>query len=294
MNTPFFSVLIANYNNGKYLQEAIDSVLAQTYTNWEVIIVDDGSTDNSQNIYNKYKDNPQFHIYYNGENKGCGYTKHQCAVHANGEYCGYLDPDDVLLPNALDVIATLLTNNDKASLAVSRYYFCDIAMNILGEGRPLVIPEGISYFENHDYRAENFAGFRKKSYIKMGGIDVTAHAGVDADLYFRLEEVGEMEISHEITYKYRIYSESITGNHNMAFYWNCIVRHNTCLRRGLKPELYSGNDFVSLIEEKDKEIYRLSHSHAFKFGRFLLQPYHWAKRAIKKIQQCNFQHNEPH
>lgn len=46
-----FSVLIANYNNGKYLMEGINSVYAQTYTNWEIILVDDASTDNSKEIY---------------------------------------------------------------------------------------------------------------------------------------------------------------------------------------------------------------------------------------------------
>ena len=50
-NQPLFSVLIANYNNGKYLMDAIESVRRQTYTNWEIILVDDGSTDNSHELY---------------------------------------------------------------------------------------------------------------------------------------------------------------------------------------------------------------------------------------------------
>ena len=50
-DNPLFSVLIANYNNGKYLMEAINSVYAQTYTNWEIILVDDASTDNTKEIY---------------------------------------------------------------------------------------------------------------------------------------------------------------------------------------------------------------------------------------------------
>ena len=71
MTHPLFSILIANYNNGRYLQEAIDSVLAQTYTNWEVVIVDDKSTDNSFEIYEKYKDDPRFHVCFNDVNRGC-------------------------------------------------------------------------------------------------------------------------------------------------------------------------------------------------------------------------------
>ncbi len=72
---PLFSVLIANYNDGKYLQEAIESIFAQTYDNWEIIIVDDGSTDNSRDIYDKYKEDRRFHIFFNERNMGCGYTK---------------------------------------------------------------------------------------------------------------------------------------------------------------------------------------------------------------------------
>ena len=76
---PLFSILIANYNNGAFLQEAIDSVLAQTYGHWEVILVDDKSTDDSPAIYEKYSADSRFKIYYNDKNRGCGFTKHRCA-----------------------------------------------------------------------------------------------------------------------------------------------------------------------------------------------------------------------
>lgn len=101
---PLFSILIANYNNGCYLQEAIDSVLAQTYPNWEIVLVDDKSSDDSFEIYKKYKEDKRFHIYFNEENKGCGYTKRRCAELAQGELCGFLDPDDKLTPDALEVM----------------------------------------------------------------------------------------------------------------------------------------------------------------------------------------------
>ena len=93
-NQPLFSVLIANYNNGKYLMDAIESVRQQTYTNWEIILVDDSSTDNSHELYKELEQDERIHIFLNNQNRGCGYTKHRCAELANGEICGFLDPDD--------------------------------------------------------------------------------------------------------------------------------------------------------------------------------------------------------
>ena len=268
---PLFSVLIANYNNGKYLMEAIESVRQQTCSNWEIILVDDGSTDCSADLYKELQKDERIHIFYNNENKGCGYTKHQCVLHANGEYCGFLDPDDLLLPNAIEVLLSLLSANPNSSLSLSRNYICDECLNIKDTSRPLFLKGGESYFEHHDYRAESFAGFRKESYLKMGGIDTTLKAGVDADLYFRLEEVGEIAISHEVTYKYRISSSSLTGNWATAFYWNMIVRHNTCIRRGLPVEEFSLRDFLSYI----------SYSHwqtkSYRLGKFFTSPVEWCK-----------------
>ena len=89
-NQPLFSVLIANYNNGKYLMDAIESVRQQTYTNWEIILVDDCSTDNSHELYKELEQDERIHIFLNDQNHGCGYTKRRCAELANGEICGFL------------------------------------------------------------------------------------------------------------------------------------------------------------------------------------------------------------
>lgn len=70
MKEPLFSILIANYNNGKYIKEAIDSVYIQDYSNWEIIIVDDASTDNSKEIYSEFINNPRIRVFYNEKNRG--------------------------------------------------------------------------------------------------------------------------------------------------------------------------------------------------------------------------------
>ena len=141
---PLFSILVANYNNGCYLMEAIESVYAQTYKDWEIIIVDDGSTDNSRELYQTLAEDPRIHVFYNEKNMGCAFTKHQLMLHANGEYCGYLDPDDVILPNAIKVTMAALTASPETVLSFSRHYICDENLNVLEESRLLVLKEGES------------------------------------------------------------------------------------------------------------------------------------------------------
>lgn len=283
MNTThLFSILIANYNNGRYLQEAIDSIFAQTYSNWEVIIVDDKSTDNSQQIYDRYVGDTRFHFYYNEENKGCGYTKKRCAELANGEFCGFLDPDDVLLPNALEVSVFALEHNPEASLTMSRYYICNDCMEILQKSRLLQLPPNESYLEHMDYLPEQFASFRKASYLASGGINQLCFAGVDQDLYFHLEEQGKIVVIDEFTYKYRLCNDSVSHGKNAfrASYWNTIARYEACIRRGIPSEKYA----AEIIRKKDQElndklteIDRIHASYAYRLGKILLKPFSWLK-----------------
>src|SRR4030043_677699 len=98
LKRPLFSVLIANYNNGKFLKECLQSIFSQTYSNWEIIIVDDASTDNSLLIYKQYLNNNKIKICYNKKNKGVGYTKNKCVLYAKGDICGFIDSDDAIAP----------------------------------------------------------------------------------------------------------------------------------------------------------------------------------------------------
>ena len=183
-----FSIFIANYNNGRYLQEAIDSVLEQTYTNWEIILVDDKSTDDSQLIYNKYKDDSRFHIYYNDENRGCGYTKRRCAELANGELCGFLDPDDALMPTALEVMVKAHAEHPECSLIYSTCYRYSGDRN---EDMPIwdfigEIPEDSDFLIYRKKLVSHFVSFKIEVYRQTKGIDPTLTAAVVCDLYYRL------------------------------------------------------------------------------------------------------------
>lgn len=281
-NFPFFSVLIANYNNGDYLLGAIDSVRRQTYTNWEIIIVDDASTDSSHELYKELKHDSRIHIYVNDRNYGCGYTKHRCAELANGVICGFLDPDDELLPNALMDSVSALIEDDMNVVSFSRFYYCDEEMNIISKCRLLDL-KGQTYFEHHDYYPEHFVAFKIVAYRKTVGIDPLIKAAVDQDLYFKLEEVGNIVILDKFTYKYRKNMCALTSIPFWCEYWNILVRHNVCIRRGLSVNEYAFRDFANIIKEKVSILtyqndlqYRSSYT--YRLGAILLYP-------LRKIQQ---------
>ncbi|MBR1850473.1 MAG: glycosyltransferase family 2 protein [Bacteroidales bacterium] len=282
---PLFSVLIANYNNGRYLQEAIDSVLSQTYTNWEVIIVDDGSTDHSPEVYARYQSDPRFHIYYNERNRGCGYTKRRCAELANGDICGFLDADDELLPAALTLHTEAHLANPKIALVFSRSRHYDEEGNAVGECAPIVLEDGETILSHKDKAAWNFSSYSNELYHKTEGISAKLQAGVDQDLYFKLEEVGEVKTIDAFTYKYNHRNDkAITNQTVKLWYWNMVALKDAYLRRGLNPdtEMYEYWERVVASLESDaayrKEL-EIRNTTTYRLGRALMTP----ARLVKKL-----------
>jgi glycosyltransferase involved in cell wall biosynthesis len=287
-DNPLFSVLIANYNNGKYLEGAIKSILDQTYKNWEIIVVDDGSTDNSKELYKLYTYNKKIKIFYNEKNEGIGYSKRKCVEHAEGELCGFLDPDDILLPKALELMTKIFLKNSDTSLIFSRMYLCDNDLNILSKSRILKIPNNQTYFTTVDYNPEHFVAFSKRKYDLTEGISSKYLACVDLDLYFKLEEVGKFYILNEFTYKYRTnVSHSITNNIYKDHFWGIIVKYDTAIRRGLNPNhhvlKYFKNfvDYIYKIGFHDGEK-KVSKSKSYRIGKFITTPYSFILHLQKK------------
>lgn len=98
---PLVSVIINCYNGEKYLREAIDSVIAQTYTNWELIFWDNQSTDGTRAIVESYN-NPKIHYIYAPTHTPLGKARNLAVEKANGEYINFLDADDIWSPNKLE------------------------------------------------------------------------------------------------------------------------------------------------------------------------------------------------
>jgi glycosyltransferase involved in cell wall biosynthesis len=98
---PKFSVLMANYNNGEYISEAIESVLNQSFPDWELIIIDDNSNDNSVEKIGKYLNDSRIRFIKNKKNVGYTTTLIKLVSKARSKIFGTLDSDDTLTPDAL-------------------------------------------------------------------------------------------------------------------------------------------------------------------------------------------------
>jgi glycosyltransferase involved in cell wall biosynthesis len=198
-----FSVLIANYNNGNYISVAIDSVIAQTLTDWEIVIVDDASDDDSISIVNQYiaAGHPVF-LHRHLNNQGCGGTKNDCIAFSTGEICCFLDSDDALTPDALAVMAEAHRNHPLVSLVYSRFFYCDPELNIMHSAawvKP--IPAGAT---NLFYdQVMHFVSFKRSAYDKTEGIARHFISAEDKDLYYKLEEVGPFLFVDKTLYLYR-------------------------------------------------------------------------------------------
>lgn len=107
----FFSIIIPVYNVDKYLEECLDSILSQDYKNYEIICIDDASTDNSINILKKYSEKHKcMQVMYNECNKGLSYTRNKGIDVAKGQYIWFVDSDDMISDNALSTLYNVLKN----------------------------------------------------------------------------------------------------------------------------------------------------------------------------------------
>ena len=103
MNTPVVSVIMPAYNASNYVQEAINSVIGQTYSNWELIIVDDGSTDATSSIIAQYRNHDNRIKSFYQDNGKQGKARNLGIEYARGIYVAFLDADDFWLPEKLEI-----------------------------------------------------------------------------------------------------------------------------------------------------------------------------------------------
>lgn len=110
---PLISIITPNYNCGRFIAQTIESVLAQTYRHWEMLIVDDCSTDNSYQIALEYSQkDTRIKVFQNEKNSGAAVSRNKAIELSQGEYLAFLDSDDLWLPEKLERQLQFMQEND--------------------------------------------------------------------------------------------------------------------------------------------------------------------------------------
>lgn len=137
------TVGIPFYNAEKYLQDAILSVINQTYTNWSLVLIDDGSTDKSLDIAKSFVNN-KISVVHDGLNRGLVYRLNQIVEIADGDYYARMDADDIMHFERLEKQILFLKANPKVDVVGSSYYAIDSSNNVLGFREANLVPKSIN------------------------------------------------------------------------------------------------------------------------------------------------------
>jgi filamentous hemagglutinin family protein len=203
------SIVITTYNRERYLSAAIESILAQTYGDFELLIWDDGSTDRSVQIAQDYAKQDARVRVVAAPHLGRGLALKSAIAQTTGTYVGFVDSDDLLAPTALEETARLLDAHPEVGFVYTDYLVIDENGTITGKGSRCCIPyskEGLL----RKFMTFHFRLMRRSVYDQVGGIRGSYEYAEDYDLCLRLSEVAKVRRIQKPLYYYRNHQENIS------------------------------------------------------------------------------------
>jgi len=224
MSQPKVTILMSVYNDEKFVREAIDSILNQTFTDFEFLIINDGSKDDSLKVIKSYKDTRIRLI--SRENKGLVYSLNEGIKLAKGEYIARQDSDDVSLPHRLETEVKFLDSHPNVGLVGSNYTIIDtngkrmVTTNVFTHPADLKLTQiTCNQFGHGSIMA------RKTILQKLKGYDKSVGHVEDYDLWTRISRIADIANLEEPTYLYRTNPNGITQqNHELQIKQTFAVR----------------------------------------------------------------------
>lgn len=189
---PEVSVLIPTYNRSAYLMQAVQSVEAQTFKDWEIIVVDDGSTDETTAMASRFARAIRYEYQ---RNQGVSSARNRAFALAGGEYVVFLDSDDLLLPNSLAILSQALHENPDIGVVHSNGYVIDQTGRRVGElsaHRRLPVEDTLEYFVLGSPVIGLHSAMIRRTALEAvdGPFDETMAGYEDWDLFLRLKVSG--------------------------------------------------------------------------------------------------------
>jgi glycosyltransferase involved in cell wall biosynthesis len=209
------SVIIPAYNGDRYLAQAIASILTQTYTDYEIILVNDGSTDNTQSIIQQYADQIKSLKYFAQTNQGVAASRNLGLAQAQGEYIAFLDQDDLFLPHKLASQVALLEQDHTLGIVNSGWQIIDQDGVLQSAVEPWQQIPNLN-MANMIIWKPVFLGamlFRRSWLERTAGFDPNLEQTPDVDLVIRLAAMGcPGDWVKQTTVKYRQHEANASKN----------------------------------------------------------------------------------
>lgn len=211
---PIVSVIIPVFNGEKYLRYAIESILSQTFRDFELIVIDDGSTDNTRNILENYEKRI---IWRYQKNMGQAAAINKAYRIASGKYFAYLDSDDMCMPNRLEVQVEYLDRHPMTYLVYSDRYCINEYGKIIEYDRKKQVDQ-FSILQ-YNFIIRSSVMHRRECLDKVGLFDEKNTGNDDWDMWVRISEKFHMNHINLPLVKYRIhdYNISLNRSHKMNF-----------------------------------------------------------------------------
>lgn len=210
------SVIIPYYNGGEFIKDTLESILNQTYRNYEIIVVDDGSTDgstdNSKGVLDSFKDKIR---YFYQANEGISGARNRAIKESKGEYIALLDQDDIWYPEKLEKQVEVMNQNLDAGIVYSDCYYVNKKGDILY--RVFEKQRAYSGWIFKNLFIENFIPIptvliRKKILDEVGLFDKRYSFAEEYELFLRIARIYPVEYIDEPLAGYRIHDKNLSKN----------------------------------------------------------------------------------
>ncbi|MDJ0674649.1 MAG: glycosyltransferase [Calothrix sp. MO_167.B42] len=250
--SPTISIVIPVYNRSSYLPTAIESVLKQTRQDFELIIWDDGSTDDSLDIARHYAKIDQRVTVLSAIHQGQTPALRGAFSITTGTYVGWIDSDDILAATALEETAAILETNPQIGLIYTDYLVINQNNQILGKGHRCQIP----YSPDRllvDFMTFHFRLMGKEVFERAGGIDLESGLAQDYDLCLRLSETTQVHHLNRPLYYHRKHSGCISSQKRIELIYSSQQAISRALhRRGMASEYEIDVEIIGRYQLKRK------------------------------------------
>jgi glycosyltransferase involved in cell wall biosynthesis len=223
---PRVSVIIPAYNAAKFLPTSIESVIGQTYDSWEMVLVDDGSNDETRELVASYAPKMGHKLRYVYQpNRGLPAARNTGIRNSQGDLIALLDADDIWLPLRLERSVAAMDSDAEVGLVHGRFERVNPEGSPIGQIQPIFLREYLSgRIADHIYTRKIHLAcatttFRKSCIDKAGWFDETMRSTEDRDLWFRIACHYRVAFVDEIIAQYRVSPGSMSSNTDRMFTW---------------------------------------------------------------------------